>query len=133
MEAILRAKGICKNYKSKNVLNGVNRTINKGDIYGFIVKNGAGKTTLIRILSGLTDAGGGIFEFSRVNSDSGDIGKAKKKVCTWMESPALYLDRPAKDNLKRQCLITGKSFKCIDELLSFVDLSNTGKKPVTFR
>lgn len=56
MKNVLKVNGLCKKYKRKTVLNGVNMTIKQGDIYGFVGKNGAGKTTLIRIISGLTDA-----------------------------------------------------------------------------
>lgn len=128
MEAVLKINGISKGYKRKEVLSRVNMTINKGDIYGFVGKNGAGKTTLIRIISGLTEPDEGSFELFGVKSSSKDIDAARKKVCTMVESPAIYPDLSARDNLKMQCLITGKSYDCIDELLSFVDLAHTGKK-----
>lgn len=125
---ILKVNGISKVYKHKEVLSHVNMTINQGDIYGFVGKNGAGKTTLIRIISGLTDADEGSFELFGVKSGSKDIDAARKKVCTMVESPAIYPDLSAKDNLKMQCLITDKPYDCIDELLFFVDLAHTGKK-----
>lgn len=128
MQTILKANGISKSYKHKKVLERVNMTINKGDIYGFVGKNGAGKTTLIRIISGLTDADEGSFELFGIKSSSKNIDSARKKVCTMVESPAIYSDLTATDNLKMQCLITKRPFNCIDELLSFVDLSHTGKK-----
>lgn len=127
-ETILKTKGIYKSYKHKTVLNNVNMTIQKGDIYGFVGKNGAGKTTLIRILAGLVEPDKGSYELFGISSKSGRIDKARKKICAMVESPAIYPDLSAKDNLKMQCLITGKNFSKIDELLSFVDLSYTGKK-----
>lgn len=130
METVLKVNGISKGYKHKSVLNRVNMTINKGDIYGFVGKNGAGKTTLIRIISGLTEADEGSFELFGIKSTDKGIDAARKKVCTMVESPALYLDMNAADNLKMQCLITNKSYDCIDELLSFVNLSQTGNKKV---
>lgn len=127
-ETILKTNGIYKSYKNKNILNNVNMSIQKGDIYGFVGKNGAGKTTLIRILAGLAQADKGSYELFGISSENGDIDKARKKICAMVESPAIYPDLSAKDNLKMQCLITGKDFSKIDELLSFVDLSYTGKK-----
>ena len=50
MSVVLKAEDITKKYGEKIVLNKVNMTINKGDIYGFIGKNGAGKTTFIKLL-----------------------------------------------------------------------------------
>ena len=128
MEKVLEVKNLNKSYKDNHVLNDLSMTINKGDIYGFVGKNGAGKTTLIRIISGLTQSDDGEYELFGVNSKSKGIDNARKKVCTMVESPAIYLELSAHDNLKMQCLITGQKDDCIDELLSFVNLSNTGKK-----
>lgn len=128
MKNVLKVNGLCKKYKRKTVLNNVNMTIKQGDIYGFVGKNGAGKTTLIRIISGLTDADEGSFELFGIKSGSNGIDAARKKVCTMVESPAIYPDLTVRDNLKMQCLITNKPYGCIDELLSFVGLADTGKK-----
>lgn len=126
-ETILQVNGLCKCYKHHRVLDHVNMSIQKGDIYGFVGKNGAGKTTLIRIISGLIHADEGDFRLLGIDGKDKRIDSARKKVCTMVESPAIYPDLTAQDNLKMQCMITGKSFNCIDELLSFVDLSHTGK------
>ena len=50
---------IKKSYGKKEVLKGVNLTIEKGKIYGLIGRNGAGKTTLLSILTAQTAASGG--------------------------------------------------------------------------
>lgn len=128
METVLKANGICKAYKSHQVLNCVSMTIKKGDIYGFVGKNGAGKTTLIRIIAGLTDADEGEFALFGINSKSGKIDTARRKICAMVESPAIYPDLNAAENMKMHCLITRQDFDCIPELLAFVDLAGTGKK-----
>lgn len=128
MENVLKVNGLCKKYKHKTVLDHVDMTIQQGDIYGFVGKNGAGKTTLIRIISGLTDPAEGSFELFGAKSGSREIDAARKKVCTMVETPAIYPDLTAADNLKMQCMITNRSYGCIDELLSFVDLADTGSK-----
>ena len=53
-EELIRLKGISKSYGKHQVLNGVDMTVNKGDIYGLIGKNGSGKTTLFKIILGLS-------------------------------------------------------------------------------
>ena len=55
MSVVLKTEDITKKYGEKIVLNKVNMTINKGDIYGFIGKNGAGKTTFMRVILSLTE------------------------------------------------------------------------------
>ena len=74
-ETILQVNNLCKRYKHHQVLDSVNMSIQKGDIYGFVGKNGAGKTTLIRIISGLIHAEEG--NFSLLGIDSSD----KRRFC----------------------------------------------------
>ena len=128
MERILEIKNVTKSYKKHKVLTDVSMSINKGDIYGFVGKNGAGKTTLIRIISGLISKDSGEFSLFATSSESKSIIKERKRVCSMVEAPSIYPELSAKDNMKMQCMITGKEFSCINELLSFVGLENTGKK-----
>ena len=50
-----------KQYGTKNVLQGLNSTIQKGEFWGLIGKNGAGKSTLINILCGTVRKTSGSF------------------------------------------------------------------------
>jgi ABC-type multidrug transport system ATPase subunit len=52
-EMIVETTDLVKTFKSKAVVNGINVSIQKGEIYGFLGPNGAGKTTTIRMLLGL--------------------------------------------------------------------------------
>jgi ABC-2 type transport system ATP-binding protein len=55
----LEARGICKSYGSRNVLEGRSLTVAAGEAVAIIGENGAGKSTLMRICAGLItpDAG----------------------------------------------------------------------------
>lgn len=101
---ILRTKDLTKNYKSQIAVNKVNMVINEGDIYGFIGENGAGKTTLIRMVSGLIKPTSGdysLFEKGGLNhSSASHIGAV-------VETPSLYLNMTAMENLKTQAYIIG--------------------------
>ncbi len=52
-QALLRVENIHKSYGKKKVLNDINFSVEKGEIFGLIGLNGAGKTTLIKIILGL--------------------------------------------------------------------------------
>ena len=131
MEYIVRTNEICKYYKGFKALNGVTMNIPKGAVYGFVGKNGAGKTTMIRILTGLQLPTKGDFELCGVKSSSRDIYKARRRMGAVVETPALFQDMTAKDNLKQQYINLGlPSYEGIDELLELVGLSDTGKKKV---
>ena len=55
----LRADNIVKTYGKKEVLHGINLTLESGKIYGMIGRNGAGKTTLLSILAAHNPASAG--------------------------------------------------------------------------
>src|SRR5262249_33932475 len=59
MTYTVRAEGICKSYGSVRVLDHVDVTIERGEVWALLGPNGAGKTTLVRILATLVppDAG----------------------------------------------------------------------------
>jgi ABC-2 type transport system ATP-binding protein len=101
----------------------------KGSIYGFVGKNGAGKTTLIRIICGLQEPTAGDYMlYGRKNSDR-EIVKSRRRMGAVVETPSIYLDMTAEENLKQQYRIIGlPSFDGIAELLKLVGLENTGKK-----
>ena len=131
MNEILKVKGITKNYGGFKALNELNMTIPKGAIYGFVGKNGAGKTTLIRVICGLQKPTSGSYSICGVEYDNKDILKARRRMGAIVESPALYLDMTAVDNMKQQYLNIGlPSYDGIDELLELVGLGNTGRKKV---
>lgn len=49
--AELTCKNIKKSYKDKEVLHGINLTLEQGKIYGLVGRNGVGKTTLLSIMA----------------------------------------------------------------------------------
>lgn len=101
----------------------------KGAIYGFVGKNGAGKTTLIRLICGLQRPTNGDFELYGIRNTDRTISKSRRRMGAVVETPSIYLDMTARDNLKQQYRFLGApSFDGIDELLKLVGLENTGKK-----
>jgi len=56
---ILEIKDLKKKFGKYHALNGLNLTIPKGSLYGFVGPNGAGKTTAIKIMTGLLFADSG--------------------------------------------------------------------------
>jgi ABC-2 type transport system ATP-binding protein len=99
--------------------------IPKGSIYGFIGQNGAGKSTFIRIICGLAYPSSGTFSLF------GDLhpNEARKRIGTIIETPALYPQMTAVENLEAHRLLRGITDKTrIEKVLSLVGLENTKKK-----
>ncbi len=124
MESILRTTNIVKKYGDRTVLNKINMNINKGDIYGFIGKNGAGKTTFMRVVLSLTNSNDGEVKFFE-NKSIEEIGL---KVGSLIESPGLYKNASAYENLKRFSMLYGADESKIPEILKIVGLDNTGNR-----
>lgn len=129
-KVLLKTYNITKKYGEQLAVDNVNMTIKKGDIYGFIGQNGAGKTTLIRLITGLIHKSGGEIELLGANEEN-ELNKARTMVGSLIESPSLYTNMTARENLEVSRLvrnIPGK--KCIDEVLELVGLKDVEKKKV---
>lgn len=129
MEYVLKTNALCKKYKDCKVLDGLSMNVPKGAIYGFVGKNGAGKTTLIRLICGLQKpTSGGYTLYGTKNTDK-EILKVRRRMGAVVESPAIYLDMTAEDNLKHQYRMLGlPSYDGLEDILKLVQLENTGKK-----
>ena len=129
MDYVLRTNALCKNYRDFKALNGLSMNVPKGAIYGFVGKNGAGKTTLIRLICGLQEPASGNYTlYGRKNTDK-DITKSRRRMGAVVETPSIYLDMTAENNLKQQYRILGlPSYDGLSEILNLVGLNHTGKK-----
>lgn len=129
MDYILTAENLGKQYKRSKALNGFTMHVPKGSIYGFVGRNGAGKTTLIRLICGLQEPTEGSFTLYGIKSSDKNIANARRRMGAVVETPAIYMDMSAADNLKQQYRVLGlPSFDSIPDLLKLVGLENTGKK-----
>jgi putative spermidine/putrescine transport system ATP-binding protein len=70
----LTVADLCKNYNTKPVLDGINFTLNKGELLSIVGPSGAGKTTFLKILSGLEYPDCGTVRFSNgTDANNGTI------------------------------------------------------------
>lgn len=130
-EVVLKANNLTKQYNKNVVLDNVNITIKKGDIYGLIGRNGAGKTTLMKIITTLASPTSGTFELFNTSSENDELFDNKKRVGSLIEYPAFYPNLSAYDNLKYYTIQRGIVDKNqINKVLELVNLTGTGKKKV---
>jgi ABC-2 type transport system ATP-binding protein len=59
MGAAIEISGLSKSFGKTRALNGLDLTVNSGEVHGFLGPNGAGKSTTLRILLGLIRSDGG--------------------------------------------------------------------------
>lgn len=129
MDYVLKTKDLCKSYRGFKALNGLSMNVPKGSIYGFVGKNGAGKTTLIRLICGLQAPTSGDYSIYGRSLSSKNIAKSRRKMGAVVETPSVYTNMTAEDNLKQQYRILGMpSYDGIEDILKLVGLEHTGKK-----
>lgn len=131
MKYILTADNLNKNYRHSHALHNFSMHIPKGAIYGFVGENGAGKTTLIRTICGLQTPTSGTYSLYGVKNTDKRIREAQQRIGAVVESPAVYLDMSAENNLKHQYHVLGlPTYDGLKELLHLVGLEKTGRKKV---
>jgi len=87
MTGVLRCAGLTKRYRGVTALDGLDLTVEPGQVFGFLGPNGAGKTTTLRILLGLvTPSAGHAWLNGRPVPDPGGLAQ----VGAMIEEPAFY-------------------------------------------
>ena len=120
MDTILKTNSLIKKYGEITVLNNINMTIKRGDIYGFVGKNGAGKTTFMRTVLSLTNPTSG--EITLFGDKA--IEEVGLRVGSLIEAPGLYKNATAYENLKRFSIIYGADEDKIPEILELETLTS---------
>ncbi len=108
MEYVLQTSGLTKHYGQFKALNGLTMNVPKGAIYGFVGKNGAGKTTLIRLVAGLQLPTSGDFTLYDCKNSGHFIERARRRLGAVVETPSIFLDMTAEENLRQQYMVLGR-------------------------
>lgn len=123
---ILEIKGLTKKFKTQTAVNNVSLSIRKNSIFGLLGPNGAGKSTTLKMITGIMKPSSGEILFEN-NSWS---RKNLKDIGALIESPAIYPNLTAMENLKIACTLYGLPYIRADEVLEIIDLKESGKKKV---
>ncbi|MDO5575420.1 MAG: ATP-binding cassette domain-containing protein [bacterium] len=131
MEYLFCTDSLSKYYGTFHALDGLSMHVPEGSIYGFVGENGAGKTTLIRLLCGLQYPSEGGFTLLGKDSKDTDIASVRRKMGAVVETPAIYYDMTAAENLRQQyCILGTHQSESVEEMLKLVGLDHVGHKKV---
>src|SRR3954452_1381126 len=130
MDVAISTRGLTKRYGSQPALQGLDLTVPRGSVYGFLGPNGSGKTTTLRLLVGLLRPDAGEIQLIGKPFRGGDR-KRFFHVGSLIEQPAFYPYLSGRDNL-RTLAATGlaTSHARVDQVLDFVGLSGRAKDKV---
>jgi len=122
---LLTVKNLAKYYGSLAALNGLDLTVEKGQIFGLLGPNGSGKTTLLAILLDVIHASGG--NFAWFDGTEGD--HARNRIGALLETPNFYPYLNADQNLSLVASIKRVSNPPLDSLLELVQLKDRRRSP----
>jgi ABC-2 type transport system ATP-binding protein len=124
----LKATGLAKSYKSRQVVRDLSLELASGEVVGLLGPNGAGKTTCVKILATLLAPTSG-----SVRMDGVDIARQPRymqRVCgvTFAGDRGLYTRLSARDNLRFFGTMYGLSGRTLrdqcDKVLAFTGLGD---------
>lgn len=124
MDLILKTTDLCKNFKEQIAVNNVSLNIQKNSVYGLLGPNGAGKSTTLKMITGILRPTSGSIEFDGHPWQRGDL----TQIGALIETPPLYENLTAYENLKVRTTMLELPDDRIDEVLHIVRLTDTGKK-----
>ena len=116
MNYLLTTTNLTKTYGKKDAAKDINIHVREGSIYGLIGRNGAGKPTVMRMISGLSKPTSGSYQMN---------GENRFGVGVLIESPGIYPNLSAEENLRLKCIAMGCNS---NKLLHIIGLENTAKK-----
>ena len=130
MSRPVEARALSKRYGEIVAVDGLDLTVEPGDVYGFLGPNGAGKTTTLRMLLGLIrPSSGAVRLFGRDPMAEGS--KALDGVAGFVEAPRFYPYLSGRTNLELVAALDGGDAAArIGEALDAVDLTDRARHKV---
>lgn len=125
-EAALRAHALSKHLGRRAVLDGIDFSLERGEISALLGANGAGKTTLLRVLAGLSLPSAGRIEVAT----SSDRKTARSTVGYLGHDTMLYGALSAEENLAFAARLYGRGRERIGPLLEAVGLAGVAHHKV---
>lgn len=126
---MLEVKNLCKSYKTKEVLKGVNFNVKKGEIKGLVGVNGAGKTTLIELICRVKSADSGEIIINGIPlTDKKAKNDIKRTIGYMPQSLSLFNDLTVEENLGYLSEIYDMSKERVEETIKLCNLTEMRKK-----
>jgi ABC-2 type transport system ATP-binding protein len=128
---MIEVRGLTKSYGPYRAINGLNFSVNKGEVVGFLGPNGAGKTTTMKIITGFMAPSAGEVKVAGYDVFADPI-EVKKRIGYLPENPPVYMDMTVQEYL---AFVAGikqvpkdKIAKMVDRALEKTNLGEVRKR-----
>jgi len=123
---MIRLKGLTKRYGKFTAVNGIDLTVESGELFGFLGPNGAGKTTTLRMIAGILKPTAGIISVGGDNIHTNALA-VKAKLGYIPDRPYVYDKLTGVEFLRFVASLYGQEGEVvesrIDELLELFELT----------
>ena len=126
-EYILKTNSVSKKLKKTYAVKNLSISVRKNSVYGLLGPNGAGKSTLLKMITGIVRPTSGEILFNNHDWTRKDL----LNIGSLIESPPLYENLTAFENLKVRAILLGIPLKKCSEVLEKMDLMDTKNKKVS--
>ena len=121
-ETVIRTVGLTKHFKDVKAVEGLDLTVRRGEVYGFLGRNGAGKTTTIRMMLALIRPTDGYVEILGQRMAPNAV-RAFERIGSMVETPGFYGNLTVRENIEMQRDLLGlRRSGWVDEVVEMCDL-----------
>lgn len=121
---IIKTNHVTKKYKNTFAIKDLTMSVRKNTVYGLLGPNGAGKSTLLKMMTGMIRPTSGEIIYDNHTWTRKDLFS----IGSLIESPPLYENLTAFENLKVRTKLMGIAENRCDEVLGKMDLLNDKNK-----
>ena len=119
---VIETTGLAKRFRRTRAVDGIDFSVEQGQVYGFLGPNGSGKTTTIGMLLGIIGPTAGSMRLFGGGTPR-DLHHARQRIGATLEQPNFYPYMSGLDNLRIAARVKDKGQWEIDEALETVGLT----------
>ena len=128
---MLEVKGVTKRFGAREVLQGVDLSVARGEAVALIGPSGSGKTTLLRCINYLetADAGEMLFDgerFDMAHTSRAEIARIRRRTGFVFQNYNLFANKTALQNVTESLIVTRKKHRREAEKLGMESLDRVG-------
>ncbi|WP_296482239.1 ABC transporter ATP-binding protein [Rhodoferax sp.] len=126
----IQARGVAKYYGALHAVDGVDLTVQRGEIFGLIGHNGAGKSTLFKMMLGLIEPSAGEILIGGASVRGRDFRAARRHIGYLPENVVLYDNLSGLETMRFFAKLKGAPSAQCAPTLARVGLAHAASRPL---